>query len=64
MGNAHFERALPSERETYAVRCLCSNCGYVGNLSIQKGVRAPGGEIGSQPAMCPVCGCRAYTRKL
>ncbi len=43
---------------TYAVPYNCSNCGWSGNLRVNKGTTAPGTRY------CPICGCNTAKKSI
>lgn len=45
-------QTVTQENDTYGMEFVCSNCGHVYELKVQKGVIAKG-----QGRMCPYCGC-------
>lgn len=48
----------------YVVRCVCSNCGYRGSLTLPKGTPAPSHGLAGRATECPNCGCREYGKDL
>jgi hypothetical protein len=61
MGKGFIDLRYNEQDSSYSMDGVCGNCGWQGNVRINKGDRAPHGGLGGRRAPCPNCGCREVT---